>query len=327
MTLEMRNVKRSRKIAEWENRIETLHNKYPRLGQISGLFSELALELALLDLGRAKLGMPREEILKAQEALQAEKQTIIREYGLPGNIYEVWWDCEKCRDTGFTNIGEKCSCLLQEELQERWQSSGLSPQQKAQTFSSFSLEWYKDKERYRNILQITLDFAENLASKCGQGKNLLLCGPVGTGKTHLCSAIANYVLQSGVNVVYLKISKLLDMIRENKYKSDDDKYRENIRRLEAAYHVGLLIIDDLGTETLTDFAREQLFLILDERINHRLPWVISTNLLPNVIESHYGDRISDRLVCNSTILKFTGESVRQRKSVIHQIKSDAASEK
>lgn len=316
LSVEMRNVKRSRKIAEWEKRIETLHSKHPRLGEISGLFSQLAMEFALLDLGRGKLGMPRDEILKVQEALQAEKKTIIRENGLPDDVYEVWWDCAKCQDTGFIGIGEKCSCLIQEELQERWQSSGLSPEQKCQTFSSYSLEWYKDKERYRNILQVSLDFAEKIIKHEGQDKNLLFCGPVGTGKTHLCSAIANYVLQSGVSVIYLKTSKLLDMIRENKYRSDEDKYRDNIKKIDEVYRVGLLIIDDLGTEILTDFAREQLFLILDERINLRLPWVISTNLLPNIIESIYGDRISDRMVFTSTILKFTGESIRQHKRLL-----------
>lgn len=321
MSLEMRNVKRTRKIAEWEKRIESLHIKHPRLGEISGLFSELAMEMALLDLGRGKLGIPKEEILKAQEALQAEKKAIIRGNGLPEDIYEIWWDCTKCQDTGFVGIGEKCSCLLQEELQERWQSSGLSPEQKGQTFSSYSLEWYKDKERYRNILQVCLDFAEKIINKQGQDKNLLLCGQVGTGKTHLCSAIANYVLQSGTSVLYLKTSRLLDMIRENKYRGDEDTYRESTKKLEAVYRVGLLIIDDLGTEILTDFAREQLFLILDERINLHLPWVISTNLLPNVIESHYGDRISDRLVFTSTILKFTGESIRQHKRLIDNTNS------
>jgi DNA replication protein DnaC len=307
-----RNLIRQRKIAEWETRIQMLHEKYPRLQEISRLFAEMALELALLELGKGKMGLSREELLQAQEALQAEKKALLRKYKLPPNIYDIWWDCEICQDTGYKGIGEKCSCLLQEELDLRWQASGLSPHQKEQTFANFSLDWSDDPQRLRELLQACVDFAENVSNK-KPTENLFLYGPVGTGKTHLCSAIANYCIQAGVGVVYLKSGRLLDLIREYKFELDRDDYEGRNRKLEELYHVELLIIDDLGTENLTDFAREQLLLLIDERINHRLPLVVSTNLSPNEIGVKYLVRISDRLLTSSRILKFTGGSFRQRK--------------
>jgi DNA replication protein DnaC len=312
MSLAGRALKRQKKLAEWETRVEILHKKYPRLGEIAHLFAQMSLELALLGISKGKMGMSKEELINARAALQAEKNTLIKEYNLPGNIYEVWWDCEKCQDTGFLGIGEKCSCLLQEELLARWQYSGLAPEQKEQRFNTFSLQWYEDKERYKTILQRCIEFAEKVCSR-EKTENLFLCGAIGTGKTHLCSAIANYVLQAGLDVAYLKTGTILDLIREYKFNFDKAATVTHYE-LKALYRVSLLIIDDLGTEVSSDFVREQLFYLFDERINYRLPWVISTNLLPNEIGAMYEDRLSDRILGTSRVLKFTGTSIRQLKA-------------
>ncbi len=313
MALSTYGLKRQKKIAEWEIRIRLLHEKYPRLREIDTLFSQFALELALLEMGKGKLGMSREELSKAQEALAWEKRKLLKEYNLPENIYEIWWDCPACQDTGYIELGKKCQCLLREEASRRWRASGLSPVQVNQTFANFSLEWYEDMEHYRTILEKALNFAEKISSRQPAG-NLLLYGAVGTGKTHLCSAIANYALQAGVSVVYMKVGRLLDLLREHKFKLDkNDLYTG--QGLESLYRVELLIMDDLGAENLTDFAREQLLLLLDERINHNLSWVISSNLSPNDIGAIYEDRISDRIMGTAEILKFTGESIRIRKMV------------
>lgn len=303
-------LKRQQKIAEWEMRIKMLYKRYPRLEEISRLFSQIALELALLEIGRGKMGMSREELLEAQQSLQFEKKTILKENNLPENIYDVWWDCDKCQDTGFIRLGVKCSCLKKGEISARWQASGLSPQQQSQTFETFSLEWYEERERYQEIFNTCYTFAKNVGEK-KPVENLLLHGPVGIGKTHLCSAIANSVLDCGIDVIYLKVGKLLDLIRVYKFNQDAKERVQGNIYLDALFQVRLLIIDDLGTENLTEFAQEQLLTIIDERINYHLPFVISTNLSPNELDSHYELRLIDRLMGSTKVLKFTGDSVRR----------------
>jgi len=315
--LEDRNVRRQKKIQDWEKRIKLLHEKYPRLEEISRLHTQMALELALLGLGKGRMGLSSEELEQALQSLQDEKKRIIRDNGLPENIYEVLWDCPACEDTGYVSPGVKCSCLLQEELRERYNCSGLSPEQEKQTFATFSLDWYKDKKRYSKILETCISYAEKLAAG-ERTTNMLLTGSVGTGKTHLCSAIANRIMDSGKSVLYLKAGRLMDLIRELKYGSDRIGYAGKPRDLQFLYDVDLLIIDDLGTESMTDFSKEQLLYILDERINNYRPWIISTNLLPNEIGQYYEDRISDRITGNAVILKFVGESVRLKKRLAVQ---------
>ena len=308
------SLKRQHKIAEWETRIQLLHKKYPRLEEISRLFAQMAVELAKVELGEGKSGMGREELSKAQEALQAEKQMLMIKHKLPENIYDIWWDCEKCHDTGFVEAGIRCECRLNAEAKSRWQMSGLSPEQKIQTFDSFSLDYYQEKEKYNVVVHKCQSFAEKVG-KGQETENILICGPVGTGKTHICSAIANSVLQAGKAMVYLKASVLLDLIRQAKFYSDKNEQDESNRFMGSLYRVPLLIIDDLGTENLTDFAQEQLLLLIDERINYHLPWVISTNLSPNEMDTHYELRLIDRIMGTSRILRFSGESIRQLKKM------------
>lgn len=314
MALESTGAKRQQKIAEWEQRIQLLHQKYPRLEEISRLCGRYALELAFAQMGAGRMNLSAAEITQAQEALLAERKNILAAHKLPSNIYEVWWDCGLCEDTGFITPGVKCACRKKEQYILLKGASNLSPEQEGQTFESFSLEWCEDKARYREILHSCQVFADKVSNK-QPTENLYLYGEVGTGKTHLCSAIAHYVLQAGMSVVYLKTSRLLDLIRQFKYAEHQDRQTADLL-LQNLYQVDLLIIDDLGIENSTDFVKEQLFLLLDDRMNHQRPWVISTNMPPNEVGMMYEDRLSDRVLSTSFILKFEGESVRRQKKVL-----------
>jgi DNA replication protein DnaC len=302
--------KRIRKMEELEESIRSLHRAHPELEHISQEIAENAQGfIAALAYGGSRA--EQTVFTEKQEILFQRRAKILAGLGLDLSVYEPKWDCPLCQDRGYVKPGEKCQCRKQIELMERLDHSGLAPLQAEQPFDHFSLQWYEDQPAYRRILEETLCFAEFIAEGKPAG-NLVLYGPVGTGKTHLCSAVANYVLQSGKTVLYVKIGRLLDLIRQNKFEdfSQKDRAAETLDRL---YRVDLLIIDDWGTESRTDFTQEQLLYLLDERMIHRLPWMVSTNLTPNELESHYEDRLSDRLLGMSKVLKFSGQSVRWMK--------------
>ena len=75
----------------------------------------------------------------------------------------------------------------------------------------------------------------------------------------------------------------------------------------------LLIIDDLGTEIITNNTVSYLYNIINTRINKKLPIIISTNLNAKEIKSLYHERITSRLFGEFTIIKFEGSDVRKRK--------------
>ena len=76
----------------------------------------------------------------------------------------------------------------------------------------------------------------------------------------------------------------------------------------------LLIIDDLGTESLNSMKLSELFTILNTRIlnlNHKVTkTIISTNLDINDIFSTYEERIGSRIAGYYDIYQFFGKDLR-----------------
>jgi len=140
-----------------------------------------------------------------------------------------------------------------------------------QTFDTFDPragELPKEEvENLRRAVEIALDFAENPEGW------LAFTGDHGCGKTHLAAAIANYRPQRGRPVLFVVVPDLLDHLRaafNPQSVVPFDKRFEEVRRSP------FLVLDDLGTESATPWAREKLYQIFDYRYNARLPTVITT---------------------------------------------------
>lgn len=111
---------------------------------------------------------------------------------------------------------------------------------------------------------------------------LLLLGSVGTGKSTIASAICR-AWQDIVTVArFYQCDLVADRIRQ------DESYK-----YEVAYQKGLIVLDDLGTESKV-YGEESLPFILYRRYERNLPTVVTTNLNQEQILSKYGERVADR---------------------------------
>src|SRR5262249_34596046 len=81
-------------------------------------------------------------------------------------------------------------------------------------------------------------------------------------------------------------------------------------RFELVRSVPLLILDDLGTESATPWAREKLYQLVNHRYNQRLATVITTNLKPQAIEPRIYSRLCDP-ACGA-IITIVGQDFRRR---------------
>ncbi len=125
---------------------------------------------------------------------------------------------------------------------------------------------------------------------------LIFFGGYGSGKTHLAAAIANAVLNiSYTSVLFAVVPDLLDHLRSTFGPSSEVAYDERFEQVRGA---DLLILDDLGTENATPWAREKLFQIFNHRYNYRLPTVITSNRKPEEIDPRIFSRMSDRELCD-----------------------------
>jgi len=118
---------------------------------------------------------------------------------------------------------------------------------------------------------------------------LLIQGRYGCGKTHLAAAIANECVNHDIPTLFLTVPDLLDTLRFS-FDSSDVSFEE---RFEEIRRAPLLILDDFGTQSATDWAREKLFQILNFRYINLLPLVVTTNLDLEEIEGRIRSRLSD----------------------------------
>ena len=100
---------------------------------------------------------------------------------------------------------------------------------------------------------------------------LLLWGNVGTGKSCIAGCIANALLDKGVPVIMTNFARLLNKLTDM-YSGDRNAYIDSFKKYP------LMIIDDLGVERNSEFAREQVFSVIDSRYRSQLPMIVTTNL-------------------------------------------------
>jgi DNA replication protein DnaC len=119
---------------------------------------------------------------------------------------------------------------------------------------------------------------------------LILKGGYGCGKTHLAAAIANQRLSLGRPVLFVNTPDLLDHLRAAFRPTADTGYDE---RFDQVRNAPLLILDDLGTQSNTEWAQEKLYQIFNYRYNAQLPTVVTTNLELEAIDVRIRSRMVD----------------------------------
>lgn len=175
-----------------------------------------------------------------------------------------------------------------------------------QTFGNFSFRKdeslrKEDFSSLREAFEAAQAFAENPKGW------LSLHGTYGSGKTHLAAAIGNYQSAKGSPPLFIVVPDLLDHLRAafapNSGISLDKRFNE-VRTAQ------LLILDDLGTQSATPWAREKLYQLFNYRYNAELPTVITSSIMPDELDQRLYSRMSDRRLCRIQIITapgFTGK--------------------
>ncbi len=124
----------------------------------------------------------------------------------------------------------------------------------------------------------------------------MLAGTYGCGKTHLAAAIANTVTtrEDHGEVMFVVVPDLLDHLRAAFSPQSAMPYD---RLFNAVKNSSILILDDLGTESATPWAKEKLFQLLNYRYTAQLPTVITTSTEPKDIEPWLRTRMLDTTRC------------------------------
>jgi DNA replication protein DnaC len=161
------------------------------------------------------------------------------------------------------------------------------------TFASFDLRTGEsippqDLKSLDRALRAARQFAEK-----PQGW-LVFTGPYGCGKTHLAAAIANYRADLGNPPLFVVVPDLLDHLRATFTPTSSVSLDH---RFEEVRTTNLLILDDLGTQSMTPWVREKLYQLFNYRYNAELPTVITTADALDEMDPRLRSRMLDRRIC------------------------------
>ena len=160
-------------------------------------------------------------------------------------------------------------------------------------------------------MKIARWYVDTWKERKARNDGLILWGSIGTGKTFLAGCIANALIEQGESVLMTNFSKILNTL-SGMYSEEKNEFIASLMRYS------LLIIDDLGIERNTEYAKEQVYNIIDERYKAKLPLIITTNLTLDELKDSIEltqRRIYDRVLSVCVPVSFQGESHRKQEHI------------
>ena len=308
-------------IYDMENRKKELYSKIPRLKEIEDELNECAIQSA-----KSILSSNSNTALKTLQDkvnfLKQERISILKKDGKNLNYLSPIYECSKCNDTGYIlSNGHTimCSCLKQKLLNIEYNNANIGNLDK-ENFKKFNINLYSDEineEKYgadisprENIKIIGKEvkkFIKNFNNP--NEKNLLFSGGTGLGKTFLSNCIVAELLSQGKTVLYQTAPVMLDnLIKELFSKDSNNTFSQNLLTVD------LLVIDDLGTETMNSMKFTELYKIINTRLLNQngkiTKTIISTNLDLQGLFNTYDERIVSRFIGHYNIYRFFGDDIR-----------------
>ncbi len=296
-------------VAEHYLRQEKIYAQIPEISRIDARLRTQMSELVGLTIKRSAdladaLGALESESL----ALQAKKAGLLRAHGYPADYLEDIYTCPKCRDTGFVGSA-MCSCLTEEYNRQLTSELSTLLKNSNERFENFDLSLYGEA---REAMSIVLDTCrEYAASFSERSMNLLFQGGTGLGKTFLSACIARVVAQNGHSVCYDTAASALEAFELRKFARDPEIAEKAATRAGRMLECELMILDDLGTEMLTQISVSALYTLINTRLTEGKKTIISTNLSDAELARRYTPQICSRIDGEFLKLPFVGTDIRR----------------
>lgn len=185
--------------------------------------------------------------------------------------------------TGISHMAE--TIVLNSKDVEIFKYQGISYKTKKyneSTFDNIIIKNDTEKEYYKRFK----NFCKNFEELKEKGIGILLQGSEGTGKTLYSYAISNE-LDKKYKVYRTPLSFYLDDIKTD----FDEKYYLNLVK-----EADLLIINDIGNESLKDWAMERVYNLLNTAYEEKISLIIDTNLDDQQLENFLNIRGSSKLM-------------------------------
>lgn len=181
-------------------------------------------------------------------------------------------NCEICKNKGRTYLivddfeeVKDCSCLVKRKIHRQIKNSGLEKQFENQTLENYKVQFQWQK----NILKLAVDFISDKSMNW-----FYMGGQVGSGKTHICTAISKELIESGKTFKYIRFTTDFLSLQKRLRSGYSDIREQAELELEELINVDVLYIDDL----LKVRDLSNLFEVIDGRYVRNSITILSSEL-------------------------------------------------
>ena len=246
-------------------------------------------------LGKTRFLLAKAEYLQDEEQIKHLSTEVevykkrIEDLKTTLNLAPVKYTCHTCKDTGVIN-GKRCKCYYKYLTEFALESLGITNPEKAE-FSNLVQTPNLSKQ-----FKIIKNYADNFPNT--KVFNLLFFGNVGTGKTELAKCVLTSVKKRDNIALFLTATELNSIfVKMHTAEVDRNLITEVLQDAD------LLIIDDLGTETIyKNVTIEYLLSLVSNRIDKGKHLIVTTNLDDGELKQRYNERFSSRLLDKSKTL-------------------------
>lgn len=155
---------------------------------------------------------------------------------------------------------------------------------------------------------------QNIEQFIQTGSNLFIYSPIcGNGKSSwgirlIQAHVENIWHKSDLSckALFISVPRYLLAIKNNI--SNNDEYAQHIQK--NVLTADLVVFDDIATKGITQFESENLFSIIDTRINMGKSNIFTSNIIPAQLNDLLGPRLTSRIINLSTVIQFKGRDKR-----------------
>ena len=242
-----------------------------------------------------------------------------KEYIKDGHAY-----CKVCHERKDGDVMEffgnkmilrvACKCDREIEKQRKRREKQMEIERLKRTCFNSMREWSYTFENYQGeenqSLMIAKNFVEDYEKMKKENIGLLFYGSVGSGKIYLACSIANSLIeQYQISVKIRNFAQIINELQKSSFDFDKNAY------IESLVNTSVLILDDLGIERDTSYAKEQVYNIVNSRYLKQKPTIFTTNLsydtIQNCKDSVEYQRIYSRIIEMCIPVMVVGEDFRK----------------
>ena len=225
---------------------------------------------------------------------------------------EHWTGCPECIEKLQAKQEEeslqkqKEAALEREQLKWKAKINGAAIPER---FKDRTLDNYKAKTTgQKKALAFSKEYAENFDQVMKAGRSAIFVGKPGTGKTHLAIGIALEIIKQQRSPVFVTVQRLIRRVKDSWHTKNETESEV----VDVFASPDLLILDEVGVQFGSEFEKQMLFDVLNERYEKLKPSILLSNIPREQLSDYLGERVTDRLRENGgKMIGFDWDSYRK----------------